>query len=366
MRVLHVINSLEVGGAEVLLCDLVACLRERGIKVSVALLTRSDTRLERAVQEVPDCEVYGASRRVRSPAQIPWLAKLLRRFDVVHSHLFPTQYWVAAAAALGRSSAKLVTTEHNPDNNRRGKYVWQWPDRWMYTQYDSIVCNSRATADALEAWIPATRQRTTVIPNGIAFQRFAGAPKEDHSSRDYRLAIFVARLDPQKDHMTLLRALLHVPQLHLQLVGDGRLRGQLQNFVEASGLRDRVEFLGWRDDVPRLLRNADFYVHSTHSDGFGIAVVEAMAAGLPVIASDVPGLSWVVGDSGILCKPGDETELARQMSRLAADPQLRGALSAKGRKRAREFDIKAVADAHIELYESIVSCRRAMSSVATA
>lgn len=354
MRVLHIINSLELGGAEVLLCDLVPCLRERGVKVSVALLSRFDTRLERALQKLPDCEVYGVSRRVRSPAQIPWLAKLLRRFDVVHSHLFPSQYWVAAAAALGRSRAKLVTTEDNPDNCRRGKRVWQWPDRWMYTRYDSIVCNSQATAEVLEAWVPAVRQRTTVIPNGIVFQRFMGVEKECRSGRDFPLAIFVARLVPQKDHMTLLRALLRVPQLHLQLVGDGRLRRKLQDFVANAGLKDRVEFMGQRDDVPTLLRNADFYVHSTHSDGFGVAVVEAMATGLPVIASNVPGLSWVVGDSGILCRPGDEAELAYQMSRLATDPQLRGALSAKGKVRAMRFDIKNVADAHIQLYESLV------------
>src|ERR1051325_3800459 len=141
MRVLQVINSLELAGAEVLVCDLVPRLRDRGVHVSVALLTRFDTRLERSLRDVPDCEIFGERRNVHSPAQIPWLARLFRRFDIVHSHLFPSQFWVAAASAAGLSRAKLVTTEHNPDNNRRRKKIWHWPDHWMYMRYDSIVCN---------------------------------------------------------------------------------------------------------------------------------------------------------------------------------------------------------------------------------
>ena len=361
MRVLQVIDSLELGGAEVLLGELVPRLRQRGVRVSVALLTRFDTRLERALQEVPDCEIFGKRRNVRSPLQVAWLARLFGGFDLVHSHLFPAQFWVAAAAALGRNRAKLVTTEHAHSNNRRGKRAWYWPDRWMYARYDSIVCNSQATADALTGWIPAARPKTVIIPNGIAFHRFAHTTA-DSPSRDYPVAIFVARLDPQKDHVTLLKALARVPKLRLQLVGDGSLRTDLKNFAALTGVRDRVQFLGWRDDVAALLQQADFYVHSTHSDGFGIAVVEAMAAGLPVIASAVPGLSWVVGDAGILCKPGDEVELAAQMSRLANDARLRQELSAKGKTRARQFDIESTANAHLRLYESLVEGERPVNS----
>lgn len=354
MRVLHVINSLEIGGAEVLLCDLIPCLRERGLDVSVALLKTCDSRLERTLRDTPGCEIHGVSRNIRSPAQISALARLVPEFDVVHSHLFPTQYWVALAAKLTRSRARLVTTEHNPDNRRREKPIWKLPDRWMYTRHDSIVCNSRATADALELWIPDTQKRTAVIPNGIVLQRFCNQPRGNESPRDLPVAVFVARLDPQKDHVTLLRAISGVPQLRLKLVGDGILRKPLEKLAEELGLRERVEFLGYRDDIPSLLSHADFYVHSTLSDGFGIAALEAMAVGLPVIASDVPGLSWVVGDAGILCKPGDQDALAQQMSLLASNPELRKVLSAKSKDRAKQFDIKNVADAHIRLYESLI------------
>jgi glycosyltransferase involved in cell wall biosynthesis len=353
MRVLQVINTLALGGAEVLVCDLVPRLIERGLEVSVAVLQPAGTRLEASVKAVPGCRFYVEGASNRSPLQVLRLAKLFSQFDVVHSHLFPSQLWVAAAGRIARSGVKLVTTEHNPDNNRRGKGIWYWPDSWMYRQYDSIVCNSQATADALHGWVPCSRSRTTVIPNGIDFERFATGRSARQSERPMT-AIFVARLEPQKDHLNLLRALPQVPGLHLKLVGDGSLRSELESFAAASGLNDRVEFLGWRDDVSELLNSADIYVHSTHSDGFAIAVAEAMAAGLPVVASNVPGLSWVVGDAAILCKPGDADDMASQLRMLAGSEELRRELGQQGKLRARQFSIDATVSAHINLYESLV------------
>jgi len=353
MRVLHVINSLELAGAEVLLADLVPRLQRSGIRTSIALLNRTDTRLDRSLREIPGCEIFGTRRNVRSPLQVAWLAKLFGRFDVVHSHLFPSQFWVAAAAKIGRTRAKLVTTEHGHSNNRRGKRLWYGPDVWMYTRYDRIVCNSQATAEALHQWVPSTTSRTIVIPNGIDLDRF----DRDRPSRDpgaQLTAIFVARLNPEKDHLTLLRAMKTVPDLRLKLVGDGSLRSELEATVAEFGLNNRVEFLGWRDNVSELLSCADIYVHSTHFEGFAIAVAEAMAAGLPTVASNVPGLSWVAGDAALLCKPGDSDDMASQLRRLVGNKELRKELGQRGRLRARQFSIDATVSAHIHLYESLV------------
>lgn len=361
MRVLQVINTLALGGAEVLVCDLVPRLIECGVEVSVAVLQPAGTRLEASVKAVPGCRFYAEDASSRSPLHVLRLAKLFRNFDVVHSHLFPSQLWVAAAGRIERTGVKLVTTEHNPDNNRRGKGIWYWADSWMYRQYDSIVCNSQATADALHGWVACSRSRITVIPNGIDFARFATGRAARQSERPMT-AIFVARLEPQKDHLNLLRALQQVPGLHLKLVGDGSLRPELESFVAAAGLNDRVEFLGWRDDVPELLNAADIYVHSTHSDGFAISVAEAMAAGLPVVASNVPGLSWVVGDAALLCKPGNPADLASQLSRIVADAELRSELSKRGKARARQFSIDATVSAHINLYESLVGSSQTASA----
>jgi glycosyltransferase involved in cell wall biosynthesis len=352
VRVLHVINNLALAGAEVLVADLVPRLRDLGIDVSVAVLQRCPTRLEAVVSAIPGTLLHTGLANPRSPLQIVRLAKLFQGFDIVHSHIFPSQLWVAAARKLSPADVKLVTTEHNPDNNRRGKRLWYWPDRWMYAQYDIIVCNSQATEDAVIGEAPDSSGRTKVIPNGVDFGRFASLRRTRHSGP--LTAIFVARLEPQKDHRTLLSALNRLPALRLQLIGDGSLRRELESLVNESGLRDRVEFLGWRDDIPELLNAADIYVHATHSDGFAISMVEAMAAGLPVVASNVPGLSGVLGDAGLLCKPEDPAELAAQLSRLMNDAALRDELSRRARNRAQQFSIDATVASHAELYQSLV------------
>lgn len=353
MRVLHVVNSLELAGAEVLIAELVPRLRARGIQASVAVMQRHATRLEARIEAISGALLFTGLSQPRSPRQVGRLAELFDGFDVIHSHLYPTQLWVALARKLSRAPVKLVTTEHNPDNKRRGKRLWTWVNQWMYCQYDAVVCNSQATADAVAQEFAGSRGTLTVIPNGIDTGAFR--PNPIRKGATPLTAIFVARMEPQKDHITLLRGLKLVADLHLRLIGDGSLRSEMESFVAASGLQDRVEFLGWRDDIPALLDAADIYVHATHSDGFAISMAEAMAAGLPVVASNVPGLSWVLGDAGLLCRPQDPEDLAAQLRVLVGSAELRDELGRRGRRRAQEFSIEATVDAHVALYESLVA-----------
>jgi glycosyltransferase involved in cell wall biosynthesis len=173
------------------------------------------------------------------------------------------------------------------------------------------------------------------------------------------VAIFVARLQPQKDHATLLHAVARLADLQLVLVGEGELRSQLERLARWLGIANRVYFLGHRSNVAELLKMADLYVHATHSDGFGIAALEAMAAGLPVIASNVPGLAEVVGTAGILVPPRDAEALARAMQRVLADPILRARLAESSTVRASAFDISQTVTKHLELYETLLLRRTA-------
>ncbi|MGH9669124.1 MAG: glycosyltransferase, partial [Terriglobales bacterium] len=132
------------------------------------------------------------------------------------------------------------------------------------------------------------------------------------------------------------------------------LRPSLEALAASLGIWERVHFLGRRADVPQLLKLADVYVHSSHWEGFGIAAVEAMAAGLPVIASDVPGLSQVVGSAGLLFPRGDADCLAGHISSVLASESLRRQLSQAGRERARSFSIEQSVEAYINLYRSVV------------
>ena len=355
MKVLHVINSLILAGVEVLLAEMLPRFRSRGVEVSVAVLKPLDSPLEHRLLAAAIPFLPNPHKRIYSPEHIFFLAAQMKQYDVVQSYLFPAQLWVALAAALARSRVPLVTTEQSTQNRRRA--WWYRPmDRWMYGRYQAIACNSQATADSLVRWVPGVAPRVSVIPNGVPLDRFRTAEplrRCDVLPDDGApLLVFTARLEPAKDHATLLRALAKVPRARLLLVGDGELKASLEALAASQGIRDRVHFLGRRADVSNLLKMADLYVHSSHWEGFGIAAVEAMAAGLPVIASDVPGLAEVVGKAGVLFPSGDSEALAAHITSLLSSPSRRRELAAAGQLRAQEFSIDRSVDEYLEIYRA--------------
>jgi glycosyltransferase involved in cell wall biosynthesis len=353
MRVLQVIDSLRVGGAEVLVRDLVPRFLRHGIDCEVLVLLRSASALEIGLQDAGVKILDTGNVPLYSPRQIPALARRMREFDLVHVHLFPAQLWAALAAVQTR--CKLVTTEHNTWNARR--HWWFRPvDEWMYSRYQRIACNSDATAEELVRWCPSVEGKVRVVPNGISVEAFANARPVDLRGRGGGMtkAVFVGRLEQQKDHATLLRALVLVPNVHLFMLGDGPLRGRLEQQARDLGIGDRVTFTGFRNDVPEILKACDIYVHSTTSDGFGIAACEAMAAGLPVIASDVPGLAQVIEGAGVIFPVGDHLSLAQELNALAESPEKRASMSEASRRRARDFSIERTVDLHIQMYEYVL------------
>lgn len=360
MRVAHVINSLQVGGAEVLLTDLAPRLRDRGVEVEVIVLCAAGSHLERALAErgIP-VGFLSPAASVYSPRHVlPLLRRLRNDFDLVHVQLFPAQLWVALAAWVGRLRTPLVTSEQNTHNRRR-RWWFRPLDYWMYAQYRSIVAVSEATSEALLRWVPGCRDRTRVIHNALSLERFAGAEAAEVGALlgvdgAPPLLVCVGRLEPQKDHDTLLRALALVPNAHLALVGDGFLRPTLEALADTLGVRDRVHFLGRRSDVPSILKAADVYVQSSRWEGWCIAVLEAMAAGAPVIASRAPGLADAVEGVGRLFPPGDAAELAEHIRFLLGHPEERARLSERGLAFVQRFDMDTCVEEHIRLYREVV------------
>lgn len=232
----------------------------------------------------------------------------------------------------------------------------------MYSRYTTIACASEAIAASLNAWVPGVSDRISVIPNGIDIQTFERATPVPRSLVEINngncVLLYVASLQPRKDHINLLRAMTHIPDADLVLVGDGELRTQLERLAETLGIAERVHFLGRRKDVAELLKMTDIYVHPPAVEGFGIAAAEALAAGRPVVATDVPGLAQVVGNAGVLVPPGDPARLAREVCNLINSTERRQQLSRAAVERGRQFSIETTVAAYIDLYSSVLSRSR--------
>lgn len=355
MRVVHVIDSLNRGGAEVMLTAMAPHFQARGVACDVVALLRRPSSLEQSLLDNNIRLQFTDVPKLYSLRQIPVLSKLLRGYDLIHVHLFPAQLWTVMAAARWRHCVPLVTTEHTAWKSRRR--WWQKPvDQWMYQRYKRIACISDATAESLVQWCPGVADRVTLIPNGIplgAFENASPADLDGVPKNAVRL-VFVARFYAPKDHATLLRALPAVPDAHLILVGDGPFRTRLEQMAQSLGIRNRVTFLGEREDVAAVLKASDIYIHSTYSEGFGIAACEAMAAGLPVVASDVPGLAQLVAGVGILFPVEDDKALAYHLNALIQSPAQQREMRKAGIQRARELSIENTVDCYIRMYESVL------------
>lgn len=357
MRILQVIDSLQLGGAETLLRDIAVRWKTGGLDFDIAVLKRTDSHLEQELAAAGVQVKVSDAPGIYSWRQVSALARLLPGYDLVHVHLFPAQLWVALAAKVSRNKAPLVTTEHSTYNTRRAKRSFRAMDRWMYAQYRRLVCVSEATAEAMKEWTPGSRDKLTVIPNGVEVSRYrksAAASKREIVGDDVPVVASVGRFEPAKNHTCLLQAMARLPYAHLVLIGEGPLRAEAEQLAQTLGIAQRVHFLGRRTDVRNLLRMADVYVQPSRFEGFGLAALEAMAAGVPVVASAVPGLASLVAGAGALFPSGNPRRLAEEMDSLLRSPERRAQLAAAGARRADGFSIDRTAQEYVSLYREVL------------
>jgi glycosyltransferase involved in cell wall biosynthesis len=171
------------------------------------------------------------------------------------------------------------------------------------------------------------------------------------------LAGILGRLVPVKDHATLFAAVASVPGLHLAVLGDGELRATLEAMAHDLGISERTHFTGWWTDVPSALADLDVVVLSSRNEGTPVALIEALAASRPVVATDVGGVRHVVqdGETGWLCGPGDPEGLARLLRQVIAQPEASGRLAGAGRLRVAErFGYERLLAEHRSLYQELL------------
>lgn len=367
MRVLQIINNLNLGGAEKLLEELTPIINQsRDVKAEILLLTdQNNVFYESAIKKGVDVKI-AKYNNIYDPRNIFEINKYIQKgnYDIVHSHLFPTQYWLAIARLFNKNQEiRFVTTEHNTYNRRRKWFYFRPIDKFIYSKYDLIISISEKTKDNLLKWIDPKGKnldKHIVIENGIDLASIENAltyNKVDLVKNIDNKAILVCmagRFTEQKDQPTLIKAISKLSDnIHLILLGEGKLKDFNENLAKDLNISHRVHFLGYRSDIPQILKTVDIVVLSSHWEGFGLAAVEGMAAVKPVIASKVEGLSEVVFGYGLLFKEGNDNELAALIRKLTEDEQFYTEIAQSCKKRSKEFSIQKTVDDLLNIYRKV-------------
>lgn len=365
IRLAHLIVDLQIGGAENGVVNVVNRLDQRLFTTSVYVFKTGcafESRLRKDVRLV-----HVPKRAGNDPMAVLRLALLLRRDrpHIVHTHTWSTLVEGVLAAKLAGVPI-IVHGEH-------GTLRKQWRPQ-IYTQRifwgcaDIVLAVSESLKQHLVREVGFPAERIIAIQNGVDTDRFR--PNKERAAQREALGWpagdfiigSVGRLVPIKNHATLLRAvarvLSQVPQLTLALVGDGPLDGELKTLADELGIGDRISFLGYRDDVPNLLNAMDVLVLPSLREGMPNAVLEAMACGLPVIASEVGGASEILrdGENGFLVRPTDIEQLSQYLYQLALSPERRRAMGAAGRRYVeREFKMEYMVNKYTNLYLALAA-----------
>lgn len=355
MKILHIIPSLNIGGAEVLVTKMAILARINGHEVKILVFKHFDNHL---IQELSDAGVeivIAPYDNYYTPLNVLFLIKYLRKYsvDIVHAHLTPAQLWISFASLVLKKSLILITSEHSTFNRRR-KFFFKPLDWFIYARFVKIISISKETETELLKWLPSLQKKSVIINNGIDINEFSTININKKLSNKMLSVLCIGRLEEQKNQTVLIRAVALVNNVELFLVGDGNLREKLQRLTADLNITDRVHFLGNRADVAELIKMSDIYVQPSLWEGFGIATLEAMASGLPIIASNVTGLRDVVADAGLLVASDDVQQLANAIKRLANDEQLRSELSSRGIERAKRFSLMETFNKHLQLYNDLL------------
>ncbi len=359
LKILQVINSLGTGGAEKLILETVPMYRKKGLEMDVLLLDGTQYPFYKKLETANCCTIYSLGlKSVYNPMAIFRIIPYLKKYDIVHVHLFPVQYFVVLAKWISFSNTKLIFTEHSTSNRRLNNKLFKWIDQFIYKGYSKIICISTGIQNIILDHTKLAVSRTELIENGVSISDFNVAKpykKEDLSFEETdQLLLQVAGFREPKDQKILIRSMSNLPSnVKLILVGDGVLKQECEVLVQELQLENRVFFFGVRTDVPRILKTADIIILSSKYEGLSLSSIEGMASGKPFVASNVPGLSDVVAGAGVLFTQGDHVELAQKIMELLKDKKLYESVAQSCGIRANEYDINIMINKHIQLYESI-------------
>jgi len=357
MNVLHVVGGFDISGRSRLIHEMSCALKGEGFRFTIASVTDSLAYRQKDIE----CVALGKGDGVNLSA-IAGLIRIIkaRGISVLHSHGRGGLTYAALAGRLSPARGLVHTVHRAGGDLVSGK----WLARKVVLNCVNVIVGVSDAARlefARANGFPVSK--TVTIHNGIDVSRFARNDRNRVNGSESTLSPVigtVANLSHDKDADTLLKGFTEIvrvfPDARLVVVGDGPKAGQARLLAAEVGIEHRVEFLGFRTDVPDILPTFDVFVYSTNTEGFGLALVEAMAAKVPVAASCTGGIPEVIEDgvSGKLFKPGDPLALRDAVLTLVEDKGLRDRMTANGYERVREkFSLGRMCGEYNKVYRGI-------------
>lgn len=375
MKVLHIITSLQKGGAEKLLIDMAHRLQEKGVEVKIALINDINDFKEQSVGlDIVHCPSYVYPKILgKNDSNLKAFLELVKSFqpDIIHTHLLEAEM---LAREITFPNIKYVTHWH-------GQYKTVIRRNWLKTfkkkdLTDRIVVNRLtkkyieidnyfiAVSKNLKRFITESmdipEKMISVLYNAVDLEKFKRLDKADGVGEDVKL-ITIGGMSESKAQDFLLEVMrLYKEQgqtnVALDIIGDGQLKPYLVEKVEEYGIQDQVNFIGYVDDPGEYLNKADIYVHSAKREGFGLVLVEAMACGLPVVTTDGGGNAEIIeeGKNGFLLRERDAAQFKARVDELMKDKELYKRVSDYAVTYSKQFDIKDYADKLVDLYNQIL------------
>ncbi|HSW50051.1 MAG TPA: glycosyltransferase [Bryobacteraceae bacterium] len=354
IRVAHVLGSLIHGGVQTTALRLIRGLERQTLSQVVLYEFANDGDMRREFEEAVEVRhcPYRRGHRLEFARRLAGALKE-ERADVVLCHAFGNHALVGLAAKLAGVPRTYALVTMEPASLRRG-----WWRTYALVQGARLFCDSEiavseSVGKSLVEQLHLPSRRVIVIPNGCdvtEVERRAVEARRRAPREGWRI-LMVSRMSEPKDHTTLLAAVALLRAkgrpAELFLAGDGRRRGEHEAAARRLGIEECTHFLGTRADVPELLGSSDVSVLSTESEGLGIALLESMAAGTPVVATDVPSCREVLdgGKCGVLFPRRDAAALARELETVLGDAAYREQLTRAARLRVREhYDLGLMAE----------------------
>lgn len=362
IKVLEVINSLKIGGAELLLRNfLIEARKSNQFIVDVCTLYAANN--SKNIEDIREKNIriwpLGLKNKY-SLLSVGKIKKIIEKgnYDIVHVHLFPASAVVALCSLFLPNHTHYILTEHSTFNRRRRIKFFKILDNLIYNRYFKIICISKSVKNSLIKWIPSTKNRIKIIPNGIPI----GFKSKDNSVIKKYDVLFVGRLVRQKGINFLLEAVKifqkkYKKTIRVAIVGEGPLKNELVKMCKKLKIMHSVKLLGFKNDIDRIMKSSKILALPSQSEGFGIVLLEAMKNKLPIIATNVGGIPEIItnGHEGILIPKKNPKILANSIKIILENSELRKQFIHNAYKKVEnQYSIEKYAHSMFNLYSDIL------------